>query len=440
MNLDKLNVLVISRSPWDIDNSTGNTLSNIFNNSKFNLANIYCREGHPNNSLCTKYYKMSETLLIKKLFGVGTEAGIPFDIKDLYEELNAKNDFKKNNMEKRLYDIFRSNRMHILLWLRELLWGLASWKNENLNKFILGFNPQIIFMWGYDVFYMHSVLKYVNSVSDASVLLFHTDDYSTSKQYSLNPFFWINRFILQKKIMTSINISSHNYCITEKQRDEYEEIYTRKFGLLRKGGDFSSSKYFSNKINNPIKLIYVGNITSARYKTLGRIGRVLQKINKGNIVAQLFIYTQNKLTKKMNRCLDIKDSIILKGSIPNKEVKNVLNQADVLIHVESFSLKEKLETRLSFSTKIVDYFQAARCIFAVGWSKAASINYLIQNDAAMVACNEEEIEEKLRMLIDHPELIGKYGRKGWECGKRNHQIETIQKEFFIDLQEVTKMA
>ena len=163
------------------------------------------------------------------------------------------------------------------------------------------------------------------------------------------------------------------------------------------------------------------------------IAAALEKINKDCIRVQLYIYTYNHISNKIKKYLNIDGTAYLMGGISYSEIKKVLADSDIVIHVEAMDLKNKMMTRFSFSTKIIDYFESGSCIFAVGWSEAASIDYLIKNDAAIVVNDLKNIEESLRKLIDNPQLILDYGRKAWECGKRNHQIEVIRGNLYKDL-------
>ena len=101
-------------------------------------------------------------------------------------------------------------------------------------------------------------------------------------------------------------------------------------------------------------------------------------------------------------------------------------------------LKEKLETRLSFSTKLVDYFERGKCILAVGWSEAASISYLKENTAAIVIDNIEDIELVLNEVLNNQARITEYAIQSWELGRRNHQIEIIRDNFYNTLKILVK--
>lgn len=131
-------------------------------------------------------------------------------------------------------------------------------------------------------------------------------------------------------------------------------------------------------------------------------------------------------------------SIIDMGGVSADKIPSIQKDADVLLHVEPVDLRGKLQCRQSFSTKIVDYFHSARCIFAVGTPDVASIDYLIKNNAAVVATTEQEIFNRLVEIITKPEMIVDYAQKAWNCGKRNHQIDTTQQGLYEDLVELVK--
>ena len=119
--------------------------------------------------------------------------------------------------------------------------------------------------------------------------------------------------------------------------------------------------------------------------------------------------------------------------VPAHEIRSIHADSDILVHVESFSLKDRLMVRHSFSTKLVDYFYAARCIFAVAPSDVASMCYLLKNDAAVVATSEQDVFIQLSHIVENPKAVHQYARKAWDCGKKNHQIKNIQKCLREDL-------
>ncbi|MBC8643940.1 hypothetical protein H9W95_07420 [Flavobacterium lindanitolerans] len=95
-------VLVISRDSRNDTNNSGNTLSNLFQNwDAENIANIYCRDEIPNNKICSDYFKISESLLLKKLLRKAPVAGIKVQRQ---EAALAISEVKDEQNEKKIYD------------------------------------------------------------------------------------------------------------------------------------------------------------------------------------------------------------------------------------------------------------------------------------------------------------------------------------------------
>ena len=157
--------------------------------------------------------------------------------------------------------------------------------------------------------------------------------------------------------------------------------------------------------------------------------------DKCGVKIELDIYTQTPMSKKMEKVLDI-PCINMKGGIPASKVDEVQNDADILVHVESFDLKSRLAVHQSFSTKIVDYLYKGKCILAVGPHDVASIDYLKKNDAALVATNRDELKTVLERIVNDKDILEMYGEKAWSCGKKNHQRKEIQERLKKDFAAV----
>jgi|SRR5665647_168510 len=424
----KIKVLLISRNAWN--NTNTNTLSNFFQNfSEDELAQVYCRDELPDNNLCINYFKIAESSLVKTLFGKASYGGEKFDINSAVQWENASELAQK---EKRRYDFFRNNRLQIFLWIRELIWKFGKWKSPELRTFILDFKPDVIYTDALDTFYTYDVLRYVQSVANVHYVLFHFDDQVTYHQFSLSPLYWINRFFLRNKVAYATKHAAINYCIIDKQKEEYQKILNRDFKILNKCADFSK-EHNNVKVNKPVKIIYAGNIYYGRLNMITLLAESINKINTSDIQFTFDIYTSNPVSQKNSEKLNSMNGVSFNGFRPYNEILDIQNQADILLHVESFRLSEKLLTSLSFSTKLVDYFRAGKCILALGWSEAASIEYLRHHKAAIIVSSFNEIENVLNHVANNPELITEYGQKAYLCGKKFHEKSIILSGFRNDL-------
>lgn len=430
-----MKILILSNSEWDDGNSFGSSFSNIFGNiNGLEIANIYCRSGKPNTKSCNRFFQITEKLLLKNLLNRGYPAGQIVNQNKKEDIATPADTF--NIKEQYWVNFIKKNRWIALFWLRDIVWFFGRWKSKDLKKFIDDFNPDIIFLPVYYSVYLNKIGLFLKKYSTKPMVGYISDDCYTLRQFSLNPLYWIDRFIKRKWVKRAVDACEILYVISEIQKKDYDKSFNKDCRILFKGGNFNDTTPVKIEVNNPIKLVYTGNIGTGRYKILGDIGKVLDNINQNSILANLHIYSQTPLNSSMKNAIFSKNSILFHGGVPSSEISRIQKNADILVHVESFQIKERLLVRQSFSTKIVDYFHAARCIFAVGWSKAASIDYLVKNDAALVAINKQTISDQLNRIVNRSELLEEYAQKAWECGKRNHQIKVIQQKLYNDLSEL----
>jgi hypothetical protein len=425
-----MRILVVSCTAWRDDNNIGNSYTNIFQGLEdIEIAHICCGSGIPNTKFVERHFHISEKNIIKNLLNNHIDCGCEFNSSKL-------EDFTPIGNINGFFDFMRNHRLQIFFWVRDIIWSFGNWKSSKLIEFVDSFDADIIFAPFLDTSYLNEMLLFLHKYVKKPIILYAWDDVYTLKQFSLSPLYWMNRFYQRHKLKRIASISSAMYTISDFQKKKYSNIFHMNCNILIKGYGFNSEMNFNKITNDPIKLVFTGNIGHGRWETLAQIGQALQFANKDGMKAHLFIYTMTPMSSKMKKALDIKNSVILMGGVPATEIPKIQKDADILVHVESFHLKEKLIVKFSFSTKLVDYFATAKCIFAVGSIDVASIDYLIKNDAAVVATSQSEILGKIKLLVQNTNLIKEYNEKAWDCGKRNHQIDEIQQRLYKDLREL----
>jgi len=419
-----MRILVITNVLWRNDNNVGNSYSNIFKNfPDAVVANICCQQGESSNDISTQCFQISEMSLLKNLKNSQNASGF-------VEEKKAS--VTKDTKESRLVFLVKRSRLQIFFWARNLIWTIGRWKSAELRNFIDEFHPDLIFVQLQDRFLMN-LARYVQTYTGKPMCLYTWDDVYSLKQFSLSPLFWIDRFMQRRSIKKIVKQAEILYTISQEQQLEYAKSLKARTKLLYKGYNFDQAEFQTEtKSNGPLKILYTGNLYSGRYKTLQRVCAALNKINSQGKKAELAIYSGTNLSDKQVKKLDFEGSSQFYGKISEAEVQVLQKDADILLHIEPFSLKGSLLCRLSFSTKLVDYFYNKKCIFAVGHKRCSSMKYLQRFDAAVVAEEKDEIQEKLEMLLQTQEMKDIYAKKAWECGQKNHQITEIQNELFED--------
>lgn len=419
-----IKLLILSYPVWNESNNSVNTYINLFGDeSKYEVANIATISGSPYGTVCKRFFLITEQMIIRHLLK-GENVG-----KEIFP---SGSEVKTGNSnESKLVIWAKKSRLQIVFWARELIWKLGGWKSESLNNFVRDFNPDIIVLPVKASRFFNRLGQYVHKISGRPLFCFVSDDVYTYKTFSFSPLVWIDRIIRRPAIKKSIRSCDVLYTLTEKQKKEYDKIFGIESRIVTKGGYFAHPMPAKDVIGDPVRLVYTGNIGAGRWHTLSLIGDALQGQN-----AELHIYSGTNLKKSQMKRLMRSGKVKIKGLIPQAQVKDVQNDADILVHVESFDLSERYSARLSFSTKIVDYFEAARCILAVGWGKTAAIEYLKEKDAAVLITDERTIKEKVAELINSPKVIKAYADKGYECGLKYHNMEAIRDRMFNDLKDL----
>lgn len=424
-----MKVLVVTNVLWRNDNGVGNSYSNIFAGmNNIEIANVCCQEGVSQNSVSKKCFQISEARLISNLRNKNVPSGhIEKEITDTDTTPVQGN---------RLFTIIKRSRLQVFFWMRNLIWKVGKWKSEELRNFIDEFSPDVIFAQVQDCMYLNDLIVYIQEYTKKPLILYAWDDVYSMKQFSISPLFWIDRLLQRKSLRNLVEHSEILYTISKEQKEEYAKLLKKKTDILYKGYDFAKKPEITG-VNNPIRMLYTGNLYSGRCKTLEKLCGELSKINKDETKIQLDIYSGTPLSEKQKKAINIEGTSRFLGSISEREVQEKQKNADVLLHIEPFSMKGKLLCRLSFSTKLVDYFHNSKCIFAVGDGVCSSMKYLKRYDAAIVSESIEEMQENIRRIADNKEIISAYAEKAWDCGNKNHQISQIQERLYNDMVSIS---
>lgn len=415
-----MRVLIISDVPWRDDNSVGNTFSNIFENfNGVEFANLYCKAGMPDSKIVQNFYQITEKQLILKFLGKKSKEKVI----NSAEVLNKK--------EQKFYDVLRTLRFQSFFLIRELIWKIGNWKSEELSSFLNDFKADIVFSFCLDSVYYNNLVEYCNNNSKSKLVLFLADDvYAIQKR---NPIYLIYKLFSRSRIRRLIKKSDLVYGASPQLCEEYSKTFNKEMSPLYKVcNNVVRSKL---TVNQPIKITYTGNLYYGRLETLSLIAQALKEINSNGTRIMLDIYTSGLTNSKMYSMLNIKGSTRLLGSITYDKVKEILQESDIVLHVESFKQNEIKKTRLSFSTKIVDCMQSGSCLLAVGPLETASISLLNNYKIAQVISSNqvEVIKESILNLVNNTEIITKTAAEMHNFASKNHSVQSINKNLYLPL-------
>lgn len=411
----KNRILVTSIPSWN--SKTGSdTFSSLFSsfNSK-DISNIYISGGIPDSTSCSRYFHISENCVVKSVFNRRVQTGQEVVSNFNDNSINTSDSFK-----------IKVKRLRIFLWARELAWLLGNWKSNELNIFLDDIHPDVLVFPIENYPYFNRLNQYIiTRCKPKRVVGYLWDDNFTYKQHPYNFIFKIERYFRRRQIRKLIAYCTDVLAISPKMKEECDKEFGVNSIVLTKP-IFNISNFQVPKVGSPIRMLYTGKLIIGRDLTLVKVASAIREINRYGQKIILDVYTQTVLSDKIRQRIDIPGCCVLHAPIPQTEVIRLQKESDVLLFVESLSNRD-LTARLSFSTKLTDYFAAGKCVWGVGNSDLGPINYIKTENAGFVSTNDNEIKEVLKEIIRNPAIICEKARLGYECGIRNHNKDKIIK-------------
>lgn len=416
-------ILICTIESWN-SKVGANTYSELFSDyPSSQLANLYIREELPDSTCCSRYFQISEMKAIKSVLKKECKTGQEIRISDaLIEEIQSN-----LRESKKIYNRNRKKRSYWKLCVRELLWCFSAWKSKELNHFLDDFKPDVVVFGMEGYIHFNRICRYIIQYTGAKSVGYFWDDNFTYQQMPTKLGYRFLRFFQRKSLRKLASQVDAFWAITEKTKQEADAFFGIDCQVLTKPIDFSrGDKWQPYQPHCPIKMLYTGNLLIGRFDVIKVISKALDRINQEQTRIELDVYSASNIPEEELKQLG--QHVHMRGTVSQSEVLKLQTQADVLLFAEAYEGAMARKARLSFSTKLTDYFHSGKCIFAVGAKDVAPMEYLRAEDAAICASNEEEILEALLQMVKEPGIVSDYGRRAFHCGYRNHSRELIQEK------------
>lgn len=415
----KPKVLVISVASWNskVGSNTWTTLLSRYDSR--NIAHLCIREERPDSKVASKYFVISENKVLKSIFKRNIQTG--------YENF-AENTDNSGDLQSHItrYQKYKSNRRYSLLLARELIWKLGKWRTKELDKFLDEFKPDVILhsMEGY--IHLNRIVEYSIKRTGARAVGYIWDDNFTYKQ-SNRIGHQIYRFFQRRSLRRLAKLTDDFFAISDMAKAEADEFFNIDCKIITKPiYNFNEPDY--DYLKFPIKMFYAGKLVIGRDRTLIKIVNSLKEINKDEIKVVIDAYTTTFLPDQIKEQLNC-DYCTIHPPVTQSEVLQLQDKSDILLFIEDIDGKDCNMARLSFSTKITDCLASGKCIFAVGNINISPMQYFKKYNSAIIAYNEQTIFEQLNRIVSNTDLIIQYANNAVNCGKANHNQETVKKVF-----------
>lgn len=409
-------ILILSISAWNSEVGMDTWPTLMEGRNADHVANICLRGETPDSNVCNHYFYISENKVITSIFRRGVKTGCRVE-KNRNGENNS--DLRK---QKDRYQKLKKRRSFFLLMAREILWKLGKWKSRELYDFISDFSPDVILysMDGY--IHFNRLCRYAKKISDAKSIGFFVDDNFTYKQ-SRKLDDLIFRFFQRRSLKKLVHETDAFWAITDMTKEEADTVFGINCTVLTKPIR-NTPVYEEKEVTFPIQILYTGNLLIGRDKSLIKVVNALKEIPDSSQKFALDVYTNTTLETNVEQAISC-DFCKIHPPIPKEEVLKLQAKADVLLFLEDIDGPNAKTARLSFSTKITDYLSAGKCVFAVGCTDTAPMQYFIKNQAAMVASSEKAIKECFVMIVQNTDILSEYAKRACEVGIKNHDKKTI---------------
>ena len=415
-------VLVVDVNAWR-DDAGSNTLKDIFKCwDPDRLALIYTSSQLPSTDVCHNYFQISENQVLKSVFHPTMRVG-------QVVENALVNDSEDAQEERERYTKAHKNHSKWMRLAREIVWKIGHWQTQALRQFVQDFNPDVIFVPIFPNAYMGRIQEYVIKLTGKPTVCYLADD-NYSYDACQDWIDYVHRFWTRQYVGPLARNSKQMFVIVDKEKEDTDERFGTDSVILTKGIDFNKRPFVERTQNKPLRFVYTGGLIIGRDKTLAQVADAINNVNTeaGETLAEFFIYSQHQPSKNINAHINVGAAHYC-GSVPHQEIKAIQEQADVMVFAEALEGKEANIAKLSFSTKITDYLASGKCVLAIGKKDIAPIDYFQRNNSALIASTKEDVNEKVRVIIEQPEIINKYGKAAYECAVANHERGMMNRRF-----------
>ena len=307
--------------------------------------------------------------------------------------------------------------------------------SENLTA-IKNFAPDIIYTMGANIRVMR-IAKRLSDYFDAPIVFHCMDDWRSTK-YMRSSFSRPFNCILRKEIYEINKRSIINLGICKKMADFYACEYQKPYSFASNCVFEFNEEPYSPDPSESMKIIFSGGLHFHRGEKLKQVGELVERLNNQGCAIELRIYAPKE---QANQFAKVYHDLVHTECLPyvekSMQMEN-LKTADVLLHVESDDDSDKKNMKYSFSTKLVEYFAAARAVVGFGDKQLSSIEYIDEMNCGMVAENIQELEQCFVQLYGDLEQRKQFANNALRTAVACHSQNAVQNRILEVFQKSLK--
>ena len=315
---------------------------------------------------------------------------------------------------------------------RDILWH-NRWKSAKLLQWLDEFQPDTVFFVAGDSGFAYNITGYIVKRYGARLVTYITDDYIMPRTKE-TLFDKLQRGRIRKKMLACIKNSQAYFTISALMQKTYQKLTGKPSQIIMNMTPplYDESVVDPSAVQDKTVMLYAGSLYYGRDSIIGAVADAAVRYNSSKKpdqkAVQINIYSNATPQAESLRLFEREGCCAFCGSLSFSELKTAINQADVLLFVESFDEAMQEKTRYSLSTKVPEYMSARKPIFAVGPAQIGSMDYLA--DVAFCANTADEICDCMTHMLADPELQAQKVQAALDKYNKNHDVKK-QKELFL---------
>lgn len=425
-------VLIVSHNSMSLHSNNGKTLASIFSRwGPENLAQLYFQEEIPESRRFTKFFRVTDIDILKRLF-VLRRGGVCGGRIAARPQVNSHYESSSKLKSLIIRALRRTNDIKLLT--RDFLYGMGLWKSQDLDDWIDEVNPRSLFIVGGNYLFSFSIAEIIADKRRIPLDVYITDDYVLNAL----PRGYLQKYLhrrLLSKYRETFKKARHVFVIGDEMSRAFEIEFGREFIPIMNSVSLPEEMppaRRSDETSRLVTVVYAGGLHLGRDEALISFARLLKLVSlKNDISIKLIIYSlQIPDRHVVNSFADL--GVHFAGRIDAENLQFRLREVDFVLHVESFEKKYVQLTKLSISTKIPEYLASGACVIAYGSSELASIK-LIKDNGIGISITERDSEvDAVRKIVDM--LNSRKSRvdmveRAFEYSKLNFDVSRVAERF-----------
>lgn len=409
-------VLVVANNSFSLTSSNGRALGNLFIGwDRTALAEFCISSDGPNFALCNNYYCITDYAAIKSCLSFKEAESI-----DLKTQINIRNNNvgASGKIKKTAFKVI----------VRNLAWMTSAWRGKNFWSWVDTFNPDLVLVQNTDSAFMLKIAYDVSKRTNTPLVFYNTEGHYffdtpyTSGSFGDRFFYGIYRRLYTKlfrKVFNTARMVIH--CNTLLKKD-FDAAFSVPSHVIYISSFLNPSTHTFNS-HEPV-FSYLGDFLNGRAPVLVELGSILNSINPNY---KLDIYGNG--TPEDINLFQSTDYVDYKGFVSYEDVVTIMDNSDILFHVESQDKKWYEPLRYGFSAKIADTISMGKPFIQYSSSHNAGAKYLQETKAGWFVDNKTDLKNIIKDVINNESLRDEQHDNALKTAHLNHDAAKNRSEF-----------